>query len=269
MRTSGPALRATWVVLVLGAAATVLVQGLVAAGIGGESMTTAISDLGGILIIGAAATIVIRTALRFERGEPVRRQWLAVGTGIVLYVLGDVVWSWYELALRVEPPFPGPPDIFYMAMYAFLGYGLITAALAYRTCVDPRRPLVTSLLVGTTGWIVLYLSLLEDILADPTMGWVERVVNLYYPSADVIFLLGPAVFALLVVARLGRGLLAVPWRLVVTGVALIAVSDTAYQWLEWRGTYASGDLVDAGWMLGWVAIAAAGMAMREIAAPAR
>lgn len=259
--------RRTWMVLVLGIALALSVQMLVMSGLGGEAVTTAISDFGGILIIGAAAIVTINTARAFERGESLRRQWLAVGVGIALYVVGDMVWTFIEVIQGADVPYPGVPDIFYVSLYIFLGYGLVSAAWAYRGLVDVKRPLWMSGVVTAAAGAALYAVLLKDIFADPSVGLLEKALDLYYPLADVLLLLGPAVFIVLVVSQLGRGLLATPWRFVMAGAAFLAVADTVYQWLEWRELYSSGHIVDLGWMLGYVLIAAGASAMRDIIRP--
>jgi hypothetical protein len=254
-------------VLLLGTLAAVIVQVLVIAGVGGESVTTAVSDLGGVLVIGAAAFITIRTALRFGKGEALRNQWLSIGIGIVLYVLGDVVWTYIEVIKGLEPPFPGVPDLFYMSLYVFMGYGIVSAAFAYKGLVRVRTPLIASVVISVASAAALYVVLVKDILADASVGTLEKALDIYYPLADTLLLLLPALFIVFVVSQLGRGALAIPWRFVVAGVSLLAVADTVYQWLEWQELYGAGSIVDLGWMLGYVLIATGASAMHDLIVP--
>lgn len=257
----------TWAVLILGVVAAVTIQLLVMAGVGGEFVSTAVSDIGGVLIIGTAAVVIIRTAMRFGKGEPLRRQWLAIGFGVLLYTLGDVMWTYIELIQRAEVPYPGLPDVMYVSLYVFLGYGIVSAAYAYRGLVKIKTPLSISVLVTLATGLVLYMVLVRDIIADSSVGVLEKLLDLYYPVADLALLLGPAIFIVLVVAQLGRGSLAVPWRFVMAGMAILAVADTWYQWLEWQGLYAAGHVVDLGWMLGYVLIAVGASIMRDLILP--
>lgn len=259
--------RRTWMILALGIALALAVQMLVMSGIGGEFATTAISDFGSIIIIGAAAIITIRTALAFGAGESLRRQWLFVGIGIALYVMGDVLWTYIEVIQQAEVPYPGLPDVFYVSLYAFLGYGLVSAAWAYRGLVDVKRPLILSVIVSLASAAALYFVLVKDILADPEVLALERALDIFYPVADILLLLGPALFIVFVVSQLGRGALATPWRFVVAGSAFLAVADTLYQWLEWQELYQSGHIVDLGWMIGYVFIAVGASAMRDLIMP--
>ncbi|MHB1340526.1 MAG: hypothetical protein ACYC77_05765 [Coriobacteriia bacterium] len=267
MSAVGTFSRRTWTILAFGVAMALAVQMLVMSGIGGEAVTTAISDFGGVIIVGMAAIITIRTALAFGPGEALRRQWLFVGLGIALYVMGDLLWTYIEVIQQADVPYPGLPDVFYVSLYAFLGYGLVSAAWAYRGLVDVKRPLVMSAIVSLGAAAALYFVLLKDIFADPEVLMLEKVLDVYYPLADTLLLLGPALFIVFVVSQLGRGALGTPWRFVVAGAAVLAVADTLYQWLEWQELYQSGHIVDLGWMLGYVFIAVGASTMRDLILP--
>lgn len=253
--------------LFIGALAAVIVQLLVVSGIGGESTATAVSDFGGIVVIGAAALVTIRTALKFEKGEALRNQWLSIGIGIALYALGDIAWTYTEVIKGLEPPYPGIPDVFYVSLYLFMGYGIISAAFAYKEIVRIKTPLIVSVAISAVSAAALYVVLVKDILADASVGALEKALDVFYPMADILLLLLPALFIVLVVAQLGRGALAIPWRFVVVGLALLAVVDGIYQWLEWQGSYRSGNMIDLGWMFGYVLIATGASAMRDLIAP--
>lgn len=267
MKATGAFSRRTWAVLVMGIVAAVIVQLLVTTGIGGEAVSVAISDIGGVLVIGMAALVTIRTALAFGAGESLRSQWLAIGAGIVLYVLGDLMWTYIEVVQGLDPPYPGLPDVFYVAMYVFLGYGIISAALAYRGLVKMRAPLIGSAVIGVASAAAIYVVLVRDIIADPSVALLEKALTAFYPVADTLLLLAPAVFIVLVVSQLGRGALGTPWRFVVAGVAVLAVADALYQWLEWQGLYSTGHLVDLGWMIGYVLLATGASVMRDLILP--
>ncbi len=259
--------RRTWTVLFLGIASALIVQMLVIAQVGGEAVSTAISDFGGVLIIGTSAIVTIRTALRFGKGEPLRRQWLAIGVGVLCYTLGDVVWTYIEVIRAAEVPYPGVPDLLYVSLYVFLGFGIVSAAVAYRGLVRIKAPVIMASVITAASGVALYFVLVRDILADPAVGLLEKALDIYYPLADLVLLLGPAIFIVLVVSQLGRGALAAPWRFVMAGMAILAVADTVYQWLEWQGMYAAGNIVDLGWMLGYVFIAVGASVMRDLILP--
>ncbi|MDP4086834.1 MAG: hypothetical protein Q8934_19900, partial [Bacillota bacterium] len=46
--------------------------------------------------------------------------WLFLSFSMVSYTLGMVVWMYYDIYLRITPPFPGTCDIFWILMRVFI-----------------------------------------------------------------------------------------------------------------------------------------------------
>ncbi len=250
----------------LGLAAAVLVYAAVSLQLGGETGVLVASDLGSVIIVGAAAAVVLAAASKIGLDGSLGRQWLAIGIGVAVYALGDAVWAYYELILRVEVPYPGPPDAFYFAEYVFVGAGVSMAALAYRGLVPLRRPLMVSAVFAVALLAAVYVGLLGPyVIGLDDVSVAEKVVSSAYPVADVLLGLTPAIFLVLVVSHLGAGRLGWPWWAVAIGWAMIAASDSGYAYMAARETYASGSFVDYGWILGHVAIAVGASIAQDLA----
>lgn len=230
----------------------------------GETIGLWIADIGSPLVTGLAAAIVLAVAFGFGKGEPFRKYWMLIGAGAACYAVGDIVWALYELP-GGEVPYPGLPDLFYFAEYAFLAAGLIIAVRGYRQLVDWKVPLATAVGAAAAAAAGLWFGLLGQIAADTEMAIAEKAATLAYPLCDVFLALAPALFLLLVVLKLGGGRLARPWWAVGAGLMLLAASDTAYSWLTWNETYVSGSVVDYGWMLASVCIALGALLASDLA----
>ncbi|MGH3316383.1 MAG: hypothetical protein ACRDO0_09600, partial [Nocardioidaceae bacterium] len=78
-----------------------------------DSTVLAVSDLGQLAAAGSASAACAWAALSSRRNQ--RRAWglLAVGTGG--WAAGQLVWTWYELVLGREVPFPSLADIGFLA----------------------------------------------------------------------------------------------------------------------------------------------------------
>lgn len=235
-------------------AATAAIYTIIALGLGGDAGTTAAADLGESVIVSVSAALILWVALRFPRGESIRGQWMFIGIGAALFALGDIAWSYYELVLGADVPFPGVPDIFYVAAYVFVAIGIMWAALAFRSLFDVRPQFMLAALIVLISGIALYFGLLADIVGDVESNLSERVLGAFYPLGDLVLELGPALFILLVAMKLGGGRFAWPWRAVAAGFFVLAITDTAFTWLDWNELYASGHIVDAGWMLGYALV---------------
>jgi hypothetical protein len=261
--------RRTTAVAVLGTAAVAVVFLLVQLGVGGEAGTLWASDLGEALIVGASAAVVLWVALSLSPGEPLRRQWLPIGLGMLSFAIGDLVWTYLEAFRGLEVPFPGPPDVFYMLEYPLLAVGLMSAGLAYRGLVDLRRPALLSAAAGSVAVVLLVVGFLGPFVFASDASVAEKAVSAFYPLADIAFGIGPAIFLVLVVAQLGGGRLGWPWWAVGAGVLFIAVSDCAYALLSAADLYGSGSLIDYGWSVGHLLIAVGASIAWDVAHPNR
>jgi hypothetical protein len=60
-----------------------------------------------------------------------RNVWLGIGLGMVCYALANVIFGWWELYWGLDPDV-SPADLFYLLVYAFVGWGMILAVLPRR-----------------------------------------------------------------------------------------------------------------------------------------
>lgn len=258
----------TVLVLVIGLLAIAAIVLGIAFDIGGENGTLAISDFGELIVVGASAVIVLWVAMSFGPTERVRVQWLAIGLGVLMFAIGDAVWSYIEVIRGAEPAYPGTPDIFYLLIYPFLAYGLIRAGLAYKGLVDLRKAIYISVAAVVALGIVLWFSLIKPHILGAGLSGAEAALSTAYPAADLLLAFGPALFVLLVVFGLGRGRFAWPWWAVAAGVALVALSDSGFSYLQAYNLYGSGSFIDYGWSLGFLLIAVGASIFYDLAHPA-
>lgn len=60
-----------------------------------------------------------------------RNVWLGIGLGMVSYASANLIFGWWELYWGLDPDV-SPADLFYLLMYAFVGWGMILAVLPRR-----------------------------------------------------------------------------------------------------------------------------------------
>src|SRR5688500_5294104 len=70
----------------------------------------------------ASGLVIVITALRM--GGRSRVSWGLLGLGTLSWSGGMLAWSWYELVLQVETPFPSLADLGYLLMFPFMFAGL-------------------------------------------------------------------------------------------------------------------------------------------------
>lgn len=262
--------RYSWAVFALAVGITLAMWVVITFGIGGEQGTLIASDLGELVIVGLASVVILRSAVRLGAGTSVGRPWLLIGLGAVSYAIGDLVWAILELVMKVEVPYPGLPDLFYLLEYPLFAAGILMAGVAYRGLVPMRRPVVIASLTGAGLSAVVYFGLLQPfILSVGDLSRGERALSTLYPLGDVALMVAPAVFVIAVVAQLGGGRLAWPWWAVGVGAVIIAFTDTAYAWLSAYDLYQSGAFIDYGWGIGHAFVMLGALIARDLAAPQR
>lgn len=214
-------------------------------GWGGPSQAAWVSDISLTLLAAAAALSLALAATRRPSGR--RLPFALLAAGCALWALGEGTWSWYELVLEREVPFPSPADVSYLAAAPVVGTGLLLLSVGLRQRSHRARAALDGLLVAGSCFAVGWVVLLEPVARNAEGGAWAVSVAMAYPVTD-LFLVTVALLA----ARNGvegrrRALL-----LVAAAALAMALADGAFTLLELSGGYTSGGLVDAGWVVGYL-----------------
>jgi len=223
-----------------------------------------LSDWGGALLGFAAATVILQTALYFERGESLRRQWMLICAAVTLWAMGDLMFGLVEATTHASPAVPGPQDIFYVGGYVLIPIALLMIAYSYRRLVDMRWPMFVAggITAAITG--VMWLAVIQPSLDATTSEFAERVTLAFYPMAALLLALGPVILIIVTIARLGAGRLAWPWWLAAVGAGSVAISSAVYSYLTFNSAYTSGSIADYGWGLGYYLILVGALVERDV-----
>ncbi|MBD1861842.1 MULTISPECIES: hypothetical protein [Trichocoleus] len=89
-----------------------------------------------------------------------RNVWLGIGLGMLSYFLGNLVLGYWELGLKQDPTV-SPGDLFFVATYLFLGWGMLLAVLSRRLNLENWQWIVV-------GAIAVIGGLLAWLIAAPT-----------------------------------------------------------------------------------------------------
>ena len=211
-------------------------------------------DLFGVASIAAIVYGIVRNRPRD------RLPWLLVALGQALFVVGDLIFSLYEVVLH-ESPFPSAADGIYLAAYPVLTGGLALLVRRRRPGQDWPALLDAAIVtvgLGSLSWAVL----MAPYTRDRSLTLPELAITLAYPLADVLLLA--------VAARLlfGGGRRSPSLLLVGVSLASLLITDAVYGLLSLHGTYRSGDSVDIGWMVSYACFALAALhpSMGEVSA---
>ncbi len=168
-----------------------------------------------------------------------RRGWLLIGLGIAALTIGDSLWSYFELVVRVDP-FPSSADAFYLLFGPLFAAGLLQLMPGPRNRLEGTK-LGLDLAI-TLGAISLYFW--RFLLAPPfTWGmntWMTSV-TLAYPLLDLLLL-----SLLLLMVFQGRSGSLTGRVVVLLGLGIVSevVGDTLFNAAA-ADTYYSGHPIDA------------------------
>jgi diguanylate cyclase (GGDEF)-like protein len=200
-------------------------------------------------VFSIASVCVVVLATRWHK--PTRAApWYWFAAGLTCSVLGDLIYSYYMYVLDAEP-FPSPADAGYLASYVFLSIGLVQLARRRSGGWD-LTGLVDAGIVSIGLTLLSWAFLMRPIAMDGSTELLPRLIGLSYPAADVLLLI------LIVRLLVANGIRNTSYRLLVTAVVLQLASDVVYAVQTSTSGYAGG-WVDAGWLISFVAWAAAAL----------
>jgi two-component system cell cycle response regulator len=195
------------------------------------------------VLLGAAVLCGMRAVAHRDERLP----WAIVAVGLALYAGGNVYWSWV-LADLDEAPYPSIADGLWLSFYplAYLAIVLLARSrmprLGIRLWLDG---LIAALTVAALSAAVVFKAVHQATGGDTWAIWT----NLAYPIADMIL------FGLVVgIMAAGRKRLDRTWLVLGAGFGIFAICDSVYLYQVAKETYATGGVLDLGWIAGAVII---------------
>ncbi len=190
------------------------------------------------------------------------RGWLLIGVAVFIYMLGDLVWTYYEVIRGAEVPTPSWADPFYIIFYIPLVAGVICFFRPLSLASKVRLLLDSALLTSAAGVLSWY-YLVGPLWSQSEVSVLGKSVNIAYCVGDLAVLVCAA--ALVSTVRLARGA-RLAMGIFAAGLLAMSVADAIY-WLSIAsGKYQSGQWGDLGWNVGCSLIACAPLVAAHVAA---
>jgi diguanylate cyclase (GGDEF)-like protein len=223
---------------------------------GGARLTRELDDLAELAAAAWAAGACLWRAHRLAGRS--RLAWSLLGAGCGAWALGEAVWSYYEIIAGSATPFPSLADIGFLLFPVLALAGLLSRPSTAFTRHGRTRVALDALLVSASLFLISWVTALGSVYragADTVFG---AAVSLAYPLTDVILL--AVTIVVLAFARAGhRGGLS--W--VAAGITALSVGDSGFAYLTATSHYGVVNLIDAGWVVGFLLLGAAAVVDRE------
>ncbi len=216
--------------------------------IGGEDSVRYFDDIVTALAAGGACTSCLLAARR--QGGAKRRFWVLLAAALGAWTFAEVIWAVYDLVLHVAVPVPSWADVGYLGAIPLAAAALLCHPSMHVERNYKTRATLDGLAIGTAllllGWTFVLGSLWHHLDLTTAGG----IVTLAYPFGDIVIIFF-IVITLRSTAATGRR----PLFWVLLGLFAMAISDSTYAYLTEAGRYSTGNLVDIGWVVAYLAIA--------------
>jgi diguanylate cyclase (GGDEF)-like protein len=202
--------------------------------------------------IGALSTLAMVWGVRTNHPAERLGWWLLIlGNGAS--TIGDGIENiGYGMVLNRSVPVPSIADLFYLAAYPLMFVGLA------RICrpsglKSSRESYADATIVGLAAMALSWHFLMRHDVHRAGLGVFGELVTLAYPVMDLGLL-----FILLRSMVFGSSRLTAH-RILAAAFTCTLVADSAYDYMVQQGTYATGNIIDAGWLLNYVLMAVAAL----------
>ncbi|WP_031039326.1 putative bifunctional diguanylate cyclase/phosphodiesterase [Streptomyces sp. NRRL F-5650] len=220
-----------------------------ALGWGSEYVAQIMGDFG----LSAAAAAAAVSCFLYARGRRVRFRsaWLLFSLSSAMASLGNLVWGWYEVVLRVPVPSPSYADLFFLCFAPPAIVGLLVLA---------KRPVTKAgwICLGLDAWLIggslltlaWSLALAQAAKAEGGSSVAHAALSVAYPLLDI------ALVSMVLALHFRRSpVCRSAVNTAIGALALTVVCDALFTSPLLHNSYRSGQLLDAGWFAGSLLLA--------------
>jgi len=177
-----------------------------------------------------------------RRGTPhVRVAWFWIGGSAASWALGEAIHIWYDVVRKVAVPLPSVADAGFLVALPLAAIGILMFPSTPKVGVSRARMLLDGVIVAGSLLIASWRTALGWVYVSSSGSVFKQAVGLAYPIGDVVV----ATVAIVVVAQ-SRRRWRVPLVLVVVGLLLLTVTDSALAYLPHFRSFRYGDVVETG-----------------------
>jgi hypothetical protein len=235
-------------------AVTVALMAWIEFTVGGPTVTLYVDDIATV-VAALVATVFCVLAAKSGHGAE-RRLWSLLAVALGLWALAETVWLGYELVLNREVPVPSWADVGYLGAIPFAVAALASHPATGKNATRTARYVLDGLLIACALLFLSWALILHPLGEVTKVGAAESIVTFAYPFSDVVLLF----FVVLAIRGMRGGHRLSLWCLF-GGLVAMSLADSAYAFVSAQG-YTSGQVMDVGWIAGYLGIALGAIAAR-------
>ncbi|MER7005345.1 sensor histidine kinase [Dactylosporangium sp. NPDC000555] len=245
--------------LAIAAALVAAVVGLGSSGLLSPWWSLFVYDYTQVFVAFAATLACWITAGRHTGGQRWWRVWM--GAAMCGWMIGQILWSWYQLFRNVELPSPSLADAGYLMMPVFALVALIAlAADRPKQGVPRHRPeqlvmVLDGLIVVGALFVLSWATALAPVVRAGAVTPLAYSVAIAYPLTDLLL-------TVIVVLLIAAASSTAKRLLIILGAGLLclAISDSIFAYRVSAGAQSVPTLIDAGFVAGLALVTVAALA---------
>lgn len=250
-RTAEQRLRlSTAQIAIAAAVAGAVYAAIVAWSVGDITALRRVADIGNGLAALVAAGACFWAARRSEGSF--RRGWLLMSAAATAWLLGQMVWTFDQLWLRIALPFPSLPDAGFLAALVLIMAGVVAFWRTSGGRTSSLSSLVDGLVILVALIIISWIFGLREIFRVTDVPW-KTAVGLTYPFGDTVVL----TVLILSITRATRSQTGA-MLLLLGGLGMTFIADAAFAYATTMDTGPRvAGVLNAAWGPGFLIIAVA------------
>ena len=215
--------------------------------VAGVDVSQAVDDLGrGVAALLAALACALAARRHLGRA---RLAWALLSASALVWTAGDAVRSSFEVLLRQPLPFPSAADAGFLTA-APLAVAALASFPGRHGASSRLARLLDGAIIAGALLLISWATVLGVVYLAGAGSTLLMLLGLAYPIGDVAI----AVAALLLLERTA-GSARIPLLLVVAGLFANLLSQSAVAYLTAGNAYGPAQLIDTGWVAGYLLIA--------------
>lgn len=213
-----------------------------------EAAHTAFFDCAAIVPAALISVLGVLYARRKPRTSTGYFGWILFSLSGFCYAIGQCIWTYYEVVLKLEAPFPSWADAGYLAAELFFTIGVFVL-FSSRPVVGRVRLLMDSAIAMTSVGALSWYLIMGKLWNQSSTSLLGKLIGVAYPFMDAIALYGVVV---LYISTQRKSSMQRSIALVVMGVTTIVLADSCYLYQSLDGSYQTGTWLEVGWTFGWL-----------------
>lgn len=181
--------------------------------------------------------------------------WFFIFLSCLSYTTAEIIWAYYELILKVEVPFPGLPDVFYLLQPILILVAILYLMLKSENIFISIRLFLDIFITMTVATALSWYYLIQPIFVQENVTFLFKAISVAYPMSDLGLIFGILSLSL----TLGTFYRDFQYILLIMGISLFTIADSIYLYLNATKSYQTGSIIDPIWISALFLIAIAGL----------